>query len=308
MDPVTIGIGAAAALGQGANIIATNRLNKKTREWNEKMYGIQRKDALSDWDRQNAYNAPQQQMQRLKEAGLNPNMVYGKGTIDNQTGAVRSTDVKGWQPDVPKIDAQAIPQMLSAFVDMEQKKVSTDNTRAATKVAEEQAKYISANRLKVLGETDYTLFKKLKDQTLLDYQVDAAAEGLRKTRAETSNILGSNERAWQIHNATLQPTINLKLAEIASINAKTANTKFERAILEANAEKMRTETNILKLTGPQQVQLNNYLANEKRLNNMFNENTQEARKEAIQLENFLKKMQVPTDIKKDVLKVLVPWY
>lgn len=31
------------------------------------------------WDRETEYNAPIAQMQRLKEAGLNPNLVYGTG-------------------------------------------------------------------------------------------------------------------------------------------------------------------------------------------------------------------------------------
>ena len=35
------------------------------------------------WNMQNAYNAPKQQMSRLQEAGLNPNLIYGKGTPGN---------------------------------------------------------------------------------------------------------------------------------------------------------------------------------------------------------------------------------
>ena len=48
-----------------------------------------RKNALADWNRQNAYNAPQQQMERFKEAGLNPNLIYKQ---TNEAGPVRSTD------------------------------------------------------------------------------------------------------------------------------------------------------------------------------------------------------------------------
>lgn len=38
------------------------------------------------WDRETAYNSPAAQMQRLKEAGLNPNLMYGQGTTGNATG------------------------------------------------------------------------------------------------------------------------------------------------------------------------------------------------------------------------------
>ena len=52
--------------------------NAKNRQW-----------ALQDWYRQNAYNTPAQQMQRFKEAGLNPNLIYKQ---TNEAAPVRSTD------------------------------------------------------------------------------------------------------------------------------------------------------------------------------------------------------------------------
>ena len=70
---------AGQVLGTGINAIAQGKMNKKTRQWNEKMYAQQRTDALADWNMQNAYNSPEQQMQRLRDAGLNPNLVYGNG-------------------------------------------------------------------------------------------------------------------------------------------------------------------------------------------------------------------------------------
>lgn len=38
---------------------------------------------LEMWHRNNEYNSPQAQMQRLKNAGLNPNLVYGNGAVGN---------------------------------------------------------------------------------------------------------------------------------------------------------------------------------------------------------------------------------
>lgn len=264
MDPVTIGLTAAAIGGQTANVLATNRLNKKTREWNEKMYGIQRGHALQDWDMQNKYNSPQQQMQRLKEAGLNPNMVYGKGTIDNQTGVVRSTDVKGWQPNAPKIDlAQALGPALSEMADIRLKDAQTNNLRQNVETSKEQKMLIQAQALKIAKDTDLATFELFRRQTMLDYQVDAAREGLRETRAKTSESLGRNERSWQVHNAMLAPNLNEKLANIADIKARTANRSFERDILLANAQKIRQDTHIFGTTGRQQIELNNLIQQEK---------------------------------------------
>jgi len=81
IDPITGSIVAAGitAAGQGVNAFAQGKMNKKTRQWNEKMYGRQREDALADWARTNQYNSPLAQMQRFKEAGLNPHLIYGGG-------------------------------------------------------------------------------------------------------------------------------------------------------------------------------------------------------------------------------------
>jgi hypothetical protein len=55
-----------------------------------------RQRALADQKALNAYNSPAQQMQRFKEAGLNPNLIYKQ---TNEGAAVRSTDAIA-----PKID------------------------------------------------------------------------------------------------------------------------------------------------------------------------------------------------------------
>jgi len=55
-----------------------------------------RQRALADQKALNAYNSPAQQMQRFKEAGLNPNLIYKQ---TNEGAPVRSTDAIA-----PKID------------------------------------------------------------------------------------------------------------------------------------------------------------------------------------------------------------
>lgn len=57
-----------------SNLFFSDRQNKenaaredRARQWN-----------LEQWHRTNEYNSPKQQMERLREAGLNPNLLYGK--------------------------------------------------------------------------------------------------------------------------------------------------------------------------------------------------------------------------------------
>lgn len=71
----------AAAIAAGTSILNTGAQLLTNRQ--------NRKNALDDWNRQNAYNSPAQQMQRFKEAGLNPNLIYKQ---TNESSPVRSTD------------------------------------------------------------------------------------------------------------------------------------------------------------------------------------------------------------------------
>lgn len=52
-----------------------------------KLAEYQNRKNLEMWHMNNAYNAPQAQMARLKSAGLNPNLVYGTGTVTGNTAS-----------------------------------------------------------------------------------------------------------------------------------------------------------------------------------------------------------------------------
>ncbi len=65
---------AATGISTAANVLA-QPVNMMMNEIN---YQQQTADAKAMWDLQNLYNHPANQMKRLKEAGLNPNLVYGQ--------------------------------------------------------------------------------------------------------------------------------------------------------------------------------------------------------------------------------------
>lgn len=63
----------------GASLFGINRQAKHNRELADRQYGHQ----LDMWNKMNAYNAPSKQMERFKEAGLNPHLIYGQGNAGN---------------------------------------------------------------------------------------------------------------------------------------------------------------------------------------------------------------------------------
>lgn len=73
---------------QGArNRRAQRKENQRQRQWASDMFDLQNQRDIEFWRMQNAYNDPLAQMERLKNAGLNPNLVYGSGA-DAQAGPI----------------------------------------------------------------------------------------------------------------------------------------------------------------------------------------------------------------------------
>ncbi len=72
MDPI---IGGGLISGAG-NILSTIIGNKARKKESELAYQRQ----IADRDNERAYESPEEQMKRLKSAGLNPHLIYGSGT------------------------------------------------------------------------------------------------------------------------------------------------------------------------------------------------------------------------------------
>lgn len=65
--------------------------NQKTREYNLQLAEKQNQWNREQWNLENAYNSPTAQLQRLKEAGLNPDLVYGGGISNTSTSSPQMT-------------------------------------------------------------------------------------------------------------------------------------------------------------------------------------------------------------------------
>jgi hypothetical protein len=105
MDSNSVSTYASAAMGLSGNILqnAFNRQNQAE---------------------MNRYNSPAQQMQRYRDAGLNPNLIYGQGTPGNQPAPLET------QQPFSGVDAQ----------DSVRKYVQTTNEKAQNKVILNQAR------------------------------------------------------------------------------------------------------------------------------------------------------------------------
>lgn len=236
-------ISSSAQLASTAgNMYAQANLNKKTRKWNEEMYAMQRRDALADWNMNNQYNSPEQQMARFKTAGLNPNLIYGQM---QEVSAPRSTDVKSWNPEAPSITpaGQAIGSYFSQMYQYKTAEQNLKNLEAQHQAIQEETALKSAQTLKTYAETDTSKFDLGMKQTMADVYRAAQTENLRKLQIENQVTLDANERAALQSSQSL-----LKGAEeILSIRANRANTEAERSRIFQQIELLKKDNTVREL-------------------------------------------------------------
>lgn len=226
----------AAAVAAGAELLtggisayAQGRTNKKTRQWNEKMYGIQRRDALADYNMQNAYNSPTSQMARLREAGLNPNLVYGDGA-NAPSATIRSTDAKPWTPHAPDIPSGG--RIVSTYYDTQLQQANLDNLKKQNTVIEQEAMLKAAQIQNTIASTGMTTastarskFDLSQANALAQNSLDMADANLRKVWADTDMTVASNNRAEAMTNMSLKEgaeRVLRSMAERSKIPAETA--------------------------------------------------------------------------------------
>jgi len=130
-----LGAGALAGIGAVGSIasdlfgnMGSARAQRRAQEWN-----------LQQWHRQNAYNSPQAQMQRFKDAGLNPNLIYGRGNSGN-AGAVAPAKA-------PDFKFKSPIQDMARYADTSLIPLQRDNLEAQTMAQEASANLTDAKTL-----------------------------------------------------------------------------------------------------------------------------------------------------------------
>lgn len=119
------------------NIFAGSRIKKQLKA-NKELAQYQFDLNKRQWDLENEYNSPKAQMQRLKDAGLNPNLVYGNGSVSG------NTTTAGPRYDAPKAErnmerVSGLLSFFSAYQDLRAKKAQADNLEMAAREHHEKA-------------------------------------------------------------------------------------------------------------------------------------------------------------------------
>lgn len=259
-----------AAIGQTITGISNRRWQAKQneidRKWQDAQYARMRKDALADRDFENAYSSPEQQMERLRQAGLNPNLIYGKGA-EMVSASTRGSQMPQSNQPAPQLDinygsiASQLGTSLMQYYDAKSKVAQTDNTLAATEVLKREAVlkekegYLKdATLAQTLQNTarskfDYEQAMRLKDVTYenailtnqrLESDIQTGAINREKTSYEIEKI--KTDMAYTIAESARQDK------RLDNEGKRIANEWYvqmrQAALLEAQKAKTQSETAI----------------------------------------------------------------
>lgn len=232
-------IGSATQVGSTiASNAAQSSLDSATRSYNWKMYDVQRNHALEDWNRVNEYNSPAQVMNRLKMAGLNPNLIYGQGQAGN-AGPIRAVEGKSFTPQRRDWSGLAI-NPIQDYYNLQFQKASLDNMQkmADLKVAEKALKIASTSN--VQAKTAKTQFDTQQAMKLGQISLDYAAQNLLKLKADTQYTLDQNERAAAQNAQSIQEGIQ----RILLLRKNQAKTDAEKAQIDQQIKNARIDADI----------------------------------------------------------------
>lgn len=133
------GIGAVGNLiGGGIGAHNSLKMLEQQNRYNREMADLQWSRALEMWNKQNSYNSPSEQVKRLKEAGLNPNLLYGNGSASagNSAAVPNPPSVSSERVDLGDYGvsaaAQSLTQGLLAMSQVEKNHADAMQTRQNT--------------------------------------------------------------------------------------------------------------------------------------------------------------------------------
>lgn len=137
--------------------------------------------AMKSWQIANDYNHPIQQMERLKLAGLNPNLVYGSGSVAGNTTSAPSLVGGGVLTPV-----QSAFKGLNDVMGSLQGKANIDATRAQTQASSAAAGASAAQASNLNAQTAINEAKAGMEEKLLIADLDYKREQTKLIKQQTA--------------------------------------------------------------------------------------------------------------------------
>lgn len=140
-------------------IKAQQQENDKNRQYNLMLAKQQNQWNLDQWNRENAYNDPTAQMQRLRNAGLNPDLVYGSGSAANLSAP--SPEMTAGEGSLP-VDMSAIGRKRTIANSIQEAAALTETAARVSKSEKEVGSLEEDITLKQLKQEEQRFINSMK--------------------------------------------------------------------------------------------------------------------------------------------------
>ena len=244
MDPISAGIAVGGSIINGlmqgsqnrANRRFQERENQKARDYNTLM-----------WEKNNAYNDPTQQMERLKNAGINPHLAYSQGGVTNTSSSPASSNASSMpEGRAPQLDVNA---MLNARLVGEQ----INNIKADTAKKQAEAKNIGKDT------EGKTLANGITTKVLENWQTTYDADMSFKKSATSVNYsnIQVNDKKIEVSDMDIKRTTQ-EITNMITQNVK-LGAEIDEIVTRKNYNEQQTK-NLIATIGLIKAQIDNYNA------------------------------------------------
>jgi len=259
-----VGIASAVAslIGMGmvsrSNKKSQEKQNRLDREHEEYMYNMQKQDSLDAWNRTNAYNSPEEQMNRLRQAGLNPNLVYGKGA-DTTAQTLSTPKPTPSSKNAPMLDANAlnasmgnVSNKLMEYYDVKRTQAQTDNLNEQNALMKKEALLTDAKTANTVSQTATNDFQRaqaieLKDSVLEKAKLENQSLAQQQKALDQKMQLDLNrDERERLKNAS---DIAATYQQILESRARVENNEIQQQLIQKQMRQLDAVTNNTILDG-----------------------------------------------------------
>lgn len=236
--------GALGLLGTSEN----RKANRETNAANMELAKYQNQWNLDQWNRENAYNTPDEQMRRLKQAGINPNLAFSKGTIDNVSASSPTAAPMKLEPYLG--NTQDMQSMIANVMTGLQAFETYKQAQNQTKLGETQVDYLKADVLNKRAHTEKLFEEKMGlkydnyvKRELRDYNIDMFKLQMDDARA---NIALKNAQK-DVHVLSLsytQKQMDLISEQIEKVKQETTNLKTTNDLTREHIEREKLDNGL----------------------------------------------------------------
>lgn len=247
---MSISLGTATLIGGLASAGATAATSiggaMRSLKKNKELAQYQNELSMNNWLTQQAYNTPEAQMTRLREAGLNPHLMYGNGNFVNSANQAPDT------PDIAPVDftdsygriGQSISQGINSVIqsrqiNLDMKYKNVEITKMLDElITADQNRLVQLKELKLKEDANSIEWKRLDQQ---ERELQSRLKTYEKQRQQIDNNIEMADRESEREDMRLTMEINREPYVLNDLVASTGLKKRQAEQALETARKIAVE-------------------------------------------------------------------